>query len=88
MNRVHTMSVTPRSPAMNWLPPVPNYRGDLRAALEAARPTERLQKLAAATEDDLGADEYGPGVRPLGKVASPQPLIGFDGKIREGFAVP
>ena len=47
---------------------------------------ERLKKFAAATEDDLGPDGKGPGVRPLGRVEDPQPLIDRDGKIREGFA--
>jgi FkbH-like protein len=48
------MSVAPRSPAMNWLPPVPDFRGDLRAALEAAKPTERVQKLASLAACRLG----------------------------------
>ncbi len=47
---------------------------------------KRLQAIASMTDDDLGADEYGPGVRELGRVAQPQPLIGLDGKIRDGFA--
>jgi hypothetical protein len=46
----------------------------------------RLRALAEATKDDLGLDGMGPGVRPLGRVANPQPLIGMDGKIRDGFA--
>jgi hypothetical protein len=46
----------------------------------------RLQALADATKADLGADGSGPGVRPLGKVANPLPLIDREGKIREGFA--
>ena len=37
-------------------------------------------------KDDLGLTDIGPGVRPLGRVDNPQPLIGRDGKIREGFA--
>jgi arylsulfatase A len=45
----------------------------------------RLRALADAMKDDLGLDGIGPGVRPLGRVANPQPLIGKDGKIREGF---
>ncbi|HEY6169767.1 MAG TPA: sulfatase [Verrucomicrobiae bacterium] len=47
---------------------------------------KRLRSLADAMKDDLGLDGIGPGVRPLGRVANPQPLIGRDGKIREGFA--
>ncbi len=37
-------------------------------------------------KDDLGLDGIGPGCRPLGRVASPQPLISREGKIRDGFA--
>ena len=37
-------------------------------------------------KDDLGMEGIGPGCRPLGRVADPQPLIGRDGKIRAGFA--
>lgn len=57
-------------------------------AAENPEVVKRLQAIAAATDDDLGEDEYGPGVRPLGRVANPQPLIGVDGKVREGFAAP
>jgi arylsulfatase A len=45
-----------------------------------------LHALADAMKDDLGLTGIGPGVRPLGRVAHPEPLIGRDGKIREGFA--
>ena len=45
----------------------------------------RLEKLVAAMKDDLGVSGFGPGCRPLGKVADPQPLIGHDGKVRPGF---
>jgi arylsulfatase A len=45
----------------------------------------RLRALADAMKNDLGLDGIGPGVRPLGRVANPQPLIGKDGKIRAGF---
>lgn len=53
----------------------------------AANPdmVKRLQALAARMDDDLGTAKLGPGCRPLGKVLSPQPLIGRDGKIRAGF---
>jgi arylsulfatase A len=53
----------------------------------AANPevVQRLRDLAAATKDDLGPEEKGPGVRELGRVSSPQPLIGADGKARAGF---
>jgi len=36
-------------------------------------------------EDDLGVTKLGPGVRELGRVTNPQPLMGLDGTIREGF---
>jgi hypothetical protein len=35
--------------------------------------------------DDLGLDGPAPGSRPLGKVATAQPLIDHDGRIRPGF---
>lgn len=44
-----------------------------------------LQAQAEKMKDDLGMDGQGPGVRKLGVVKHPQPLIGKDGKIREGF---
>ena len=47
-------------------------------------PARRL--LSDALRHDLGLTGIGPGVRPLGRVAHPEPLIGRDGKIREGFA--
>jgi arylsulfatase A len=45
---------------------------------------KKLRDRAAQTKNDLDLDGVGPGCRPLGKVASPRPLIGLDGKIREG----
>jgi arylsulfatase A-like enzyme len=42
----------------------------------------RLQRLADATQNDLGLDEIGPGCRPLGRVADPLPLIDHDGTVR------
>ena len=45
----------------------------------------RMEKLVAKMKDDLGASGLGPGCRPLGKVANPQPLIGYDGRVRSGF---
>ncbi len=47
---------------------------------------KRLHGFVDAMKDDLGLNEAGPGVRPLGKVENPLPLIGKDGNIREGFA--
>ncbi|MEP6671790.1 MAG: sulfatase [Chthoniobacter sp.] len=46
----------------------------------------RLRTLAEAMKDDLGVTGTGPGVRPLGHVEHPQPLIGADGTIRPEFA--
>jgi arylsulfatase A len=46
---------------------------------------KELQALAQKMDADLGTKEIGPGCRPLGSVASPQPLIGHDGTIRSGF---
>ncbi len=31
---------SPRSPTMSWLPPAPDFRGDLRAALDHAKPAD------------------------------------------------
>lgn len=45
----------------------------------------KLQKLAEVMEGDLGTNSVGPGCRPLGRVAHPQPLMNADGKVREGF---
>jgi len=39
---------------MSWLPFAPNFRGDLRAALETAKPTERIEKLAFLAAHRLG----------------------------------
>ena len=54
--------------------------------IAAAHPEEvnRLQALVQQMEGDLGVTKLGPGVRELGRVANPQPLIGLDGTIREG----
>jgi arylsulfatase A-like enzyme len=48
--------------------------------------TKRLRALVEAMQGDLGTKDAGPGVRELGRVAHPQPLIGRDGAIRTGFA--
>ncbi len=45
----------------------------------------RLQQLAQRMDGDLGLNGLGPGVRRLGRVDNPQPLIGFDGRVRPGF---
>jgi len=46
---------------------------------------EQLRKLATEMDADLGAKALGPGVRPLGRVKDPQPLIDLDGNVRRGF---
>lgn len=47
---------------------------------------KRLRALADAMKGDLGLDgPDAPGVRPLGRVANPQPLISADGTVRAGF---
>jgi len=43
---------------------------------------QRLQALADAMNADLGTREIGPGVRPLGRVAAPQPFLDHDGNVR------
>ncbi len=51
-----------------------------------ARPdvVRRLQALADAMHADLGTREAGPGVRPLGRSADPQPFLDHDGTVRAG----
>jgi len=53
----------------------------------AANPdvVERLQALVKKMDEDLGVTGQGPGVRPPGRVEKPEPLIGHDGKVREGL---
>ncbi|MBM3875519.1 MAG: sulfatase [Verrucomicrobia bacterium] len=46
---------------------------------------KRLMTFVEKMDSDLGRDGTGPGVRPSGRVQNPQPLIGHDGKVREGF---
>lgn len=45
----------------------------------------QLRALAAKTDDDLGMNGTGPGVRVLGRVTDALPLIGHDGKVRASF---
>jgi len=54
MSSVVTMNTSIRCPTMTWLPLAPSFRGDFRAALEAANPTERLEKLASLAAYRLG----------------------------------
>ena len=48
----------------------------------------RLTAIADGSHPDLGRDGIGPGVRALGRVAAPQPLIALDGRVRPDFAGP
>ncbi len=46
----------------------------------------KLRALAETMKADLGdLTKDAPGVRPLGRVGNPEPLIGHDGKVRAGF---
>jgi arylsulfatase A len=45
----------------------------------------KLQALVEQAKSDLGINDIGPGVRELGRVDNPKPLISQDGTIREGF---
>jgi FkbH-like protein len=54
MNSEDAMSATPRAPTMSWLPLASNFRGDLRAALENAEATDRLERLASLAAYRLG----------------------------------
>ena len=45
---------SPRSPIMSWLPVAGDFRGDLRAALDQAKPTDALDGLAALAARRLG----------------------------------
>ena len=46
----------------------------------------RLTAIADASHADLGRDGIGPGCRPLGRVAHPQPLIAIDGAVSPSMA--
>ncbi|MSU24915.1 MAG: arylsulfatase [Opitutus sp.] len=46
----------------------------------------RLTAIADASQADLGRDGIGPGVRALGRVAHPKPLIALDGTVRPEVA--
>jgi FkbH-like protein len=47
-------TTAPRSPLMSWLPIPPDFRGDLRAALDTAKPTDCLENLACLAAYRLG----------------------------------
>jgi FkbH-like protein len=56
------------SPMMNWLPMAPDFRGDLRAALDARGPTDCLEKLASLASCRLGFLETVQVDRALGRL--------------------
>ncbi len=66
-----------------------NLKSDIgemtNVAADHADVVASIQALVAPMEADLGTKEIGPGVRPLGTVDDPKPLIDHDGKIRPGF---
>src|SRR5271156_375949 len=47
-------TTAPRCPAMNWLPIAPDFRGDLRAALDSTKQTDCLENLASLAAYRLG----------------------------------
>src|SRR5436190_22679484 len=47
-------SAAPRCPLMSWLQVAQDFRGDLRAAMDAADPTDCLEKLASVAANRLG----------------------------------
>jgi len=55
-------------------------------AAENPEVVRKLTAIAEQTEGDLGTKAIGPGCRALGRVDKPQPLIGVDGNVRDGFA--
>lgn len=64
-----------------------HHLGDDIAESQNVAPTnpdvvKRLRGIAEAMRGDLGVDGIGPGVRPLGRVPNPQPLIAADGTVR------
>src|SRR5271166_4838874 len=47
-------NTAPRCPVMSWLPIARDFRGDLRAALDSAKPTDCLENLASLAAYQLG----------------------------------
>jgi len=66
-----------------------NLESDIGEAKNVAKDhadiVAQLSVLAEKTNADLGMNDAGPGVRPLGRVESAKPLIDGEGKPREGF---
>jgi len=55
--------------------------------VEAENPEvlQRLLALADATKNDLGLNDSGPGVRPLGRVENPKPILNKEDQVRAGL---
>lgn len=70
-------------------PQLYNLRTDIGESTDLAKEhpevVAKLRSLMESMKEDLGLDGIGPGCRPLGRVNNPEPLIGYDGKIRPGF---
>jgi FkbH-like protein len=49
-----TVSINAIRPMMTWLPVADDFRGELRAALESARPVDVLEKLASLAQHRIG----------------------------------
>ena len=81
-----TAKQAPLSTAPGDKPRLFNLKTDLGEAndLAAAHPelVAKLVALAAGMKDDLGLDGPAPGSRALGRVETPHPIIGHDGKVR------
>src|SRR5271156_21673 len=65
---VPMQTTAPRSPMMRWLPVPRDFRGDLRAALHGAKPTECLESLASLAACRLGFLETVQLDRALGRL--------------------
>src|SRR5258708_7133699 len=61
-------SAAPRCPMMSWLPIAPDFRGHLRAALDAPKPTDCLENLVSLASFRLGFLETVQLDRALGRL--------------------
>ena len=59
---------------------------EIKIKIDNYEDKQRLGPLGQYNDYRFNLHVEGPGVRPLGRVEHPQPLIGRDGKIRDGFA--
>src|SRR5271157_3386620 len=65
---VPMQTAAPRSPMMSWLPVARDFREDLRAALDRAKPAECLESLASLAACRLGFLETVQLDRALGRL--------------------